>query len=206
MGFPTLCNGAVLPDVLAPGLDIVFCGTAAGTASAAQRAYYAGPGNAFWPTLCAVGLTARKLFPYQYREILEWNLGLTDLAKQVFGSDSVLAKDHFDVARLQGLIVEYRPKVVAFTSKRAAGEFLGHDVGYGLQTEVVASSRLFVLPSPSGAARGHWDLGPWAELARLRDAGAGVAADRPGGAGARRSSAAASSISPPARGARSSAG
>jgi len=174
---PVNAAGAVLPDVLAPDLDIVFCGTAAGTASAVQRAYYAGPGNAFWPTLCAVGLTTRSLLPYQYPEILQWNLGLTDLAKQVFGCDSVLAKGHFDVARLRGLIVEYRPKVVAFTRKRAAGEFLGHDVGYGLQDEVVASSRLFVLPSPSGAARGYWDLGPWAELARLRDVAAGVAAD-----------------------------
>jgi TDG/mug DNA glycosylase family protein len=169
----------VLPDVLAPELDIVFCGTAAGTASARQRAYYAGPGNSFWPTLCAVGLTARQLLPHQYREVLRWNLGLTDLAKQVFGSDSVLARDHFDVARLHGLIEEYRPTMVAFTSKRAAGEFLGRDVGYGLQTEVVASSRLFVLPSPSGAARGYWDVGPWAELALLRGAG-GVRANPPG--------------------------
>jgi G:T/U-mismatch repair DNA glycosylase len=41
----------VLPDLLRPGLRIVFCGTAAGTASARAGAYYAGPGNAFWPTL-----------------------------------------------------------------------------------------------------------------------------------------------------------
>jgi TDG/mug DNA glycosylase family protein len=170
-------GGSVLPDVLAPGLDIVFCGTAAGTASALQRAYYAGPGNSFWPTLYRVKLTPRQLLPREYGDILQWKLGLTDLAKQVFGGDGVLAKNHFDTARLYRLIEEYRPGVVAFTSKRAAGEFLRHDVGYGLQAEVVAASRLFVLPSPSGAARGHWDLGPWAELARLRNAGAGMPAD-----------------------------
>ena len=42
---------AILPDVLEPGLRVVFCGTAAGKASARAGAYYAGPGNAFWPTL-----------------------------------------------------------------------------------------------------------------------------------------------------------
>jgi TDG/mug DNA glycosylase family protein len=165
--------GGVLPDVLAPGLDILFCGTAAGTASAVQRAYYAGPGNAFWPTLYAVGLTPRPLHPREYAEVLQWKLGLTDLAKGVFGSDRVLAKSHFDTARLRRLIEEYRPGILAFTSKRAAGEFLGHAVvGYGLQKQVVASSRLFVLPSPSGAARGHWNLASWRELASLRGAAA----------------------------------
>ena len=174
----------MLPDVLAADLDIVFCGTAAGTASARQRAYYAGPGNSFWPTLYAVGLTPRQLFPREYGEILQWKLGLTDLAKYVFGSDSELAKNHFDTTRLFRLIEEYRPAVLAFTSKRAAGEFLGRAVvGYGLQTEVVASSRLVVLPSPSGAARGHWNLAPWRELASLRS-------------GAGRGSAAASSMRP----------
>ena len=41
----------VLPDILQPGLRVVFCGTAAGRASAKARAYYAGPGNSFWKTL-----------------------------------------------------------------------------------------------------------------------------------------------------------
>lgn len=163
---------SVLPDVLAPDLDILFCGTAAGTASARQRAYYAGPGNSFWPALYAVGLTPRPLLPREYGEIVRWKLGLTDLAKRVFGGDNVLAKNHFDTARLCDLIEEYRPAVVAFTSKRAASEFLGRMMdGYGLQPEVVASSRLFVLPSPSGAARCHWNLDPWRDLASLRGGG-----------------------------------
>jgi TDG/mug DNA glycosylase family protein len=162
----------VLPDVLAPDLDILFCGTAAGTVSARQRAYYAGPGNSFWPALYAVGLTPRPLLPREYGEIVRWKLGLTDLAKRVFGGDNVLAKNHFDTARLCDLIEEYRPAVVAFTSKRAASEFLGRMMdGYGLQPEVVASSRLFVLPSPSGAARCHWNLDPWRDLASLRGGG-----------------------------------
>jgi len=158
----------VLPDVLAPDLDILFCGTAAGTASAVQRAYYAGPGNRFWPTLFDVGLITVALRPRDYARCLEWRLGFTDLAKHVHGSDGALATEHFDAPRLFRLIAAYAPRIVAFTGKRAASEFLGRGVDYGLLEETVDRSRLFVLPSPSGAARRYWSAGPWRELARLR--------------------------------------
>lgn len=157
----------VLPDVLAPGLRIVFCGTAAGAESARQRAYYAGPGNRFWPTLHEVGLTPERLAPAQYASILPYGLGLTDLAKHVAGADAVLRAAHFDVEGLCEKVLRFQPRFLAFTSKRAAGEFLGRDVAYGLQPEVIGETRLFVLPSPSGAARGYWAVEPWRELARL---------------------------------------
>jgi len=66
-------------------------------------------------------------------------------------------------------IRRYRPRVLAFTSKRAAEEFIGYPVGYGLLPEKVGETRLFVLPSPSGAARRYWHKKPWRDLARLRD-------------------------------------
>jgi TDG/mug DNA glycosylase family protein len=166
----------VLPDVLRRNLDILFCGTAAGTASAAARAYYAGPGNVFWPTLFAVGLTPRPLAPHEFAELIRWNMGLTDLAKHTAGSDRVLARWHFDAGRLRGIIAEQRPQFVAFTGKRAAEEFLGRAVGYGALSEKIGSSRLFVLPSSSGAARRFWDPRHWQELSRLR-AGIGALPD-----------------------------
>src|SRR3546814_13773735 len=55
----TPSRAPVLPDVLAPGLRLVFCGSAAGRKSAELGAYYAGPGNKFWPTLYEIGLTPR---------------------------------------------------------------------------------------------------------------------------------------------------
>lgn len=158
----------VLPDVLAPNLDIVFCGTAVGNVSAQRGAYYAGPGNKFWPTLFEVGLTPRLLQPKEYREVLSFGLGLTDLVKAVSGVDSQLSDSHFDRERLRATIERYQPKIVAFTSKRAAQEFLGRPVVYGIQPERVRETALFVLPSPSGAARRWWDMSYWRELARLR--------------------------------------
>ncbi len=160
----------VLPDVMAPDLDIVFCGTAAGAESARRGAYYAGPGNAFWLTLFAVGLTPVLVRPDEYATVREWRLGFTDLAKHVSGGDHFLAKAHFDVSRLHALILEHRPRILAFTGKRAATEFVGHAVSYGLLPERSGDTRLFVLPSPSGAARGHWNIEHWHELSRLRAA------------------------------------
>lgn len=157
----------VLPDVLADNLTTVFCGSAAGTASARRGAYYAGPGNAFWPTLYRVGLTARQLHPDEYQTVTRFGLGLTDLVKTIAGSDSVLREHHFDGDGLRQKILAYRPRLLAFTSKRAAQEFLQRPVGYGLQQERIENTTLFVLPSPSGAARGHWDLKPWQALAHL---------------------------------------
>jgi len=63
-------TGHILPDVLEPGLRVVFCGTAAGVVSAAKRVYYAGRGNSFWPTLHEIGLTPRQFEPMEFREVL----------------------------------------------------------------------------------------------------------------------------------------
>ncbi len=158
----------ILPDVLTHGLTIVFCGTAASAASARAGAYYAGPGNAFWPTLFHTGLTPRLLAPREFRCVTDFGLGLTDLAKSVSGSDAVLTRLDFDIERLRAAITRYQPRYLAFTSKRAAREFLRRDVGYGLQPETIGAVRLFVLPSPSGAARGAWSDAPWHELAARR--------------------------------------
>jgi TDG/mug DNA glycosylase family protein len=161
----------ILPDILRAGLDVVFCGTAAGAASARRGAYYAGPGNAFWPTLYRVGLTPRILAPAEFRQVVRYGLGLTDMAKTVSGNDHDLPPDSFDPGRLERAIRRHRPRILAFTSKRAAVAFLGQPVGYGLQQCAVGPTRIFVLPSPSGAARRHWDESQWRMLAGMAVAG-----------------------------------
>lgn len=161
-------SAAVLPDVLEPGLDIVFCGTAAGHESARRRAYYAGPGNAFWPTLFKVGLTPRQFAPEEFRSVLDHGLGLTDLAKGAAGPDARLRPADFDRDGLRTKVLHYAPRVLAFTSKTAAITFLDVKlVPYGLLDEALGETRMFVLPSPSGAARGYWNVSHWFDLASL---------------------------------------
>ena len=65
----------VLPDLLVPGLRIVFCGSAAGAVSAAKGAYYAGPGNRFWRILHETGLTPMRLAPHELPDCRAWGLG-----------------------------------------------------------------------------------------------------------------------------------
>jgi TDG/mug DNA glycosylase family protein len=157
---------ALVPDVLAPGLRLVFCGTAPSRASAAARAYYAKPGNRFWPALHEAGFTPRRFHPSEYAELLGLGIGLTDLCKGHSGNDHELPDGALDVLALERKVRRFQPGVVAFTSKNAAQAFLGHGVDYGWQTERIGATRLFVLPSPSGQAVRFWDIRPWKALAR----------------------------------------
>jgi len=158
----------ILPDVLEPNLKVVFCGTAAGTASAKAGAYYAKSTNKFWRTLHSVGLTPVKLAPEQFRDVPQYGIGFTDLAQEVTGADHVIAAEEFDLKGFEERILKYQPRMVAFTSKRGASEFLKRPTGkieYGFLEEKIGETRLFVLTSPSGAANSSWDEAPWQILA-----------------------------------------
>jgi TDG/mug DNA glycosylase family protein len=158
-------SDGVLPDLLRPGLRVVFCGTAAGTASARAKAYYAGPGNAFWPTLHATGLTPVQLAPAEFGRLPEFGIGLTDLCKILHGSDEEVGTVEFDVDDLQARIAAAEPGFLAFNGKNAARGALERAVEVGPQPEQIGGAAVWVLPSTSGAARRFWDIAPWQELA-----------------------------------------
>jgi TDG/mug DNA glycosylase family protein len=155
----------ILPDVLGPDLGIVFCGTSAGDQSAIRQAYYAGPGNQFYPTLHACGFTTRQLLPHEFRDLLTHQIGLTDLAKKVHGTDDKLQSTDFDVEALRKKILVCQPKLLCFNGKKAASVYFGtRDTGkipYGLQSATIGRSKLYVAPSTSGAARGAWNIEWW---------------------------------------------
>lgn len=158
----------VLPDLLRPGLDLVFCGTAAGTMSAAKGQYYAHPQNKFWRTLHAVGLTPRLLKPAEYRSLPDWRIGLTDLAKHVWGMDSQLPSGSLGrdaVSALRTRIAKYRPAILAFTSLTGGRKFAGPKARFGEQPETLGATRIWILPSPSPAAHWNWDEAIWRALA-----------------------------------------
>jgi TDG/mug DNA glycosylase family protein len=160
---------AVLPDVLEPGLRVVFCGTAVGAASARVGAYYAQPGKQFWAVLARVGLTPRRLSPDEFRVLPKYGIGLTDLAKAASGGDPNVGKSDFDVDSFRRKLEALTPRVVAFNGKRAARVFFGRPVEYGRQDQPIGETAIFVLPSTSGAARGYWDESHWLELAEFCD-------------------------------------
>jgi TDG/mug DNA glycosylase family protein len=157
---------ALVPDLLAPGLDLVFCGTAPSPASFRARAYYANPGNAFWPTLHAVGLTPERFVPQRYPDLLALGIGLTDLNKTEYGSDHELTPQAMDAGSLHAKLRRFRPAAIAFTSKNAAALALGlRSPPYGRQPAPLEGAVAFVLASPSGRARSFWTIEPWREVA-----------------------------------------
>ena len=160
----------ILPDILRPDLRVVFCGSAAGAASARAGAYYAGPGNKFWPMLHKIGLTPRRLTHSNFKELPDFGIGLTDLAKHASGSDASLPGGADDPAGLHDRIHRFQPRILAFNGKRSGQVFLKHHaaaraIDYGQQPWMVGKTAIFVLPSTSGAANGFWDEAPWYALA-----------------------------------------
>jgi TDG/mug DNA glycosylase family protein len=162
----TMPSDPKLPDLLRPGLDLVICGTAASAESARRVQYYAGPGNRFWTVLYETGLTDRLLDPSEFRLLPDFGIGLTDIVKDQDGMDSEI---EFKAAGtlLKDRLEPYAPRYLCFNGKRAAKEALAmRKVAYGLQEKSFGTTRLFVAPSTSGAARKSWDAGVWEELAR----------------------------------------
>ena len=157
-----------LPDQLRPNLRLVFVGTAASTRSAELGHYYAHPGNRFWRAIHEAGITPRRYQPGEFASLLELGIGFTDLSKSGAGMDHQIAAETIDVPGFRTKIEKFRPRTIAFTSKKAASLFYGRPssvIALGRQLRDESLPEMFVLPSPSGAASGHWTLEPWHDLA-----------------------------------------
>jgi TDG/mug DNA glycosylase family protein len=162
----------ILPDVLQSNLLIVFCGTAAGNASAAAREYYRHSNNKFWTVLHETGLTKEKLKSHEYARVKEFGIGLTDLCKRHSGNDKHIRITPEDCHCLEQKIKKYRPQFLAFTSLNAGKRFCGYKSELGLQDRVIGETRIYILPSTSPSAdwnwkttKTHWDT--FAQLALL---------------------------------------
>jgi TDG/mug DNA glycosylase family protein len=157
---------SVLPDLLRPGLKVVFVGTAASKRSAALGVPYQGPGNRFWDILLETRMLSRRIELHEYRLVLEYGIGFTNMAPNRIGNDDVLTAADFDPAGVRAKIERSQPRALAFVGKRAAQEFYGRQrIDYGRQREQIGATVVFVLPSTSGAARRYWDTSHWHALA-----------------------------------------
>ena len=142
-----------VPDVIATGLRVLFCGINPGLYSAAVGHHFARPGNRFWPTLYAAGFTPRLLSPFAERELLPHGCGISNIADR-----ATAAADELTVAelargarRLVRKVQRFRPSVVAVLGVSAYRLAFGRkDAPLGPQEQKLAESRLWVLPNPSG--------------------------------------------------------
>jgi TDG/mug DNA glycosylase family protein len=144
---------SAVPDVLGPGMRVVFCGINPGHWSAAAGAAFANPRNDFWRLLHAAGFTPRVLLPEEQSELLELGIGLTNAARRTTRGSSDLRQADFAGAceRLEEIARTFRPKAIAFVGKVAYTGVFGGRVDHGLQERRLDRTTLFVLPSTSPA-------------------------------------------------------
>lgn len=145
--------GKSLPDVIAPGLTVLFVGINPGLYSAAVGRHFARPGNRFWPALHGSGFTPRLLRPEEEDELLDLGLGITNLVERATVSAAELAPEEFrsGARLLEEKVAQYAPRWVAFVGIGAyAAAYRRRGVQVGLQVETMAGSRVWVLPSTSG--------------------------------------------------------
>jgi TDG/mug DNA glycosylase family protein len=159
-GAPAPAAASSVPDVLAPGLRVVFCGINPGFVSDAARAHFANPRNDFWRLLHEAGFTSRLYEPSEQFEVLGEGIGLTNAAPRTTRGSGDLRRADFAGAaeRLEQLALEVRPGWIAFVGKEAFRGAFNERPELGLQTRLLGETRLFVLPSTSPAnAAVSWD-------------------------------------------------
>ena len=146
-------KGKTLPDVIAKNLRVLFCGINPGLYTAAVGHHFARPGNRFWPALYKSGFTDRLLSPFDERELLSHNLGITNVVSHATASASEVTKEDFvrGGRTLRRKVRRYRPRIVAILGIEAYRKAFGQlEVQIGEQDETIGEARLWVLPNPSG--------------------------------------------------------
>lgn len=162
---------AQLPDVLAPRLDVLFCGINPSLWSAATGHHFARPGNRFWPALHLSGFTPRQLAPAEQHLLPEHRLGLTNLVDRATARAAELDDGELRAgAELLREKVRARTvrwlAVVGVTAYRTA--FGHHTATIGEQPDTREDTGIWVLPNPSGL-NAHYPLDALAaEFACLR--------------------------------------
>lgn len=146
--------------MLAPGLDVVFCGINPGYHSDAKAAHFANPRNDFWRLLHAAGFTPCLVDPADQHDVLRYGIGITNAAYRTTRGSSDLRKSDFagSAERLERLAGELRPRAIGFVGKEAYRGPFGGRPAHGLQERRLGGTLLFVLPSTSPAnAAVPWD-------------------------------------------------
>lgn len=144
---------STVPDVLAPGLRVVFCGINPGHWSDKARAHFANPRNDFWRLLHEAGFTPRLYAPEEQHDLPALGLGLTNAAYRTTAGSGDLRRADFagSAERLERLATELRPAWIAFVGKEAYRGAFGERPELGVQERKLGGTQLFVLPSTSPA-------------------------------------------------------
>lgn len=142
-----------MPDVIASGLRVLFCGINPSVYSAVVGYHFARPGNRFWPALHAAGFTERLLAPSEQEALLALGYGITNVVDRATVSADVLTAEELAEGgrRLEEKVWRYRPRCLAVLGIGAWRTAFGHPkASLGPQPRMLGGARVWVLPNPSG--------------------------------------------------------
>jgi TDG/mug DNA glycosylase family protein len=155
-----------IPDVIAPGLRVLFCGINPGLYSGVTGHHFARPGNRFWPTLHAAGFTERRLAPSEERELLALGYGITNVVNRTTATAAELSAEEIVAGgkRLEATALRYRPRFIAVLGVTVYRTAFGRPKAViGRQAETLGESIVWVLPNPSGL-NAHYQLHDLAQV------------------------------------------
>jgi TDG/mug DNA glycosylase family protein len=145
--------GKPVRDIIAPRLKVLFVGINPGLYSGAVGHHFARPGNRFWPVLYKAGFTQRQFLPREERELIQCGYGITNIVNRSTASAAELDPEELlkGGRLLAAKVKRFRPRVVAVLGLQAFRIAFGQPkAGFGLREERIGSSRVWILPNPSG--------------------------------------------------------
>jgi TDG/mug DNA glycosylase family protein len=142
-----------VPDLIQPNLTVLFVGINPGLYTAAIGHHFGRPGNRFWKALDTAGFTPRLFSPDESDQLLDLGYGITNIVPRATLRASDLTSDELLAGKdvLVAKILKYKPEyaaILGIESYRKA--FAKKDMRIGLQDDTIGSTRLWVLPNPSG--------------------------------------------------------
>jgi TDG/mug DNA glycosylase family protein len=142
-----------LPDIIAPHLDVLFCGINPGLYTAAVQQHFGRPGNRFWPTLHQAGFTPRLFYPSEQRELLQLGIGITNVVSRASAAADELTREELIAGgeELARKVKRYKPRYLAIVGVGAyRTAFDRPKAKMGLQDDTIGETKIWVLPNPSG--------------------------------------------------------
>jgi TDG/mug DNA glycosylase family protein len=155
-------------DVIAPGLNVLFCGINPGLYTAATGYHFARPGNRFWPALHLAGITPRLFAPSEQSQLLELGYGITNVvARASAGADELTRAELVAGGQvLEEKVRRYAPRFLAVLGVGAyRSAFNRPRAVMGPQPEPLGGAQVWILPNPSGL-NAHYSLARLAEQYR----------------------------------------
>jgi TDG/mug DNA glycosylase family protein len=173
---------ATVPDLVGPGLKLLFVGINPGLWTAATSTHFAHPGNRFYPALRLAGVIERDIdrgvgmSDADRRHLVARGVGITNVVARATGRASELSASELRAGgeRLRAFVRAHRPRVVALagiTAYRAA--FGAPKASLGRQPEAFEGAELWIVPNPSGL-NAHETVASLAEAYRAPAVAAGV--------------------------------